>query len=691
MPTYTTADIRNIALVGHAGSGKSSLLEALLQEAGAIHHRGFVEKGNTLSDYTDEEKVHGHSIYSAIAHCDFQGKHINLIDTPGYADFAGSAIAALEAADTAAIVISAAGGIEPTARKMMERAADRQLCRMIVINKIDHDNVDLPVLLESIRETFGMQCLPVNLPAQGSKSVVDCFFNPQGESDLGPVAQWHKAIVEQVVEVDEALMETYLAQGDVKPEQLHEPFEKALREGHLVPICFVSSRTATDPSKSIGVRELLEVLVKLAPNPLESNPEPLLKGDDSEHELHAIPDPSKHVLAHVFQISIDPFVGKLCAFRVLQGTIRASTQLYIGDPRGGESKKPFKVGHLFKFQGKEHVEIPEAIPGDIAAVAKIDEIHHDAVLHESHDEDHIRVKPMAFPQPMFGLAINARSRGDEQKISEVLGKLQEEDPTFKVLRDSSTHETVIQGLGDLHLRMILERMKTRYKIEVDTKPPKIAYRESILARADGHHRHKKQTGGAGQFGEVYLRVIPLERGKGFEFVDDTFGGNPPKQYLPAIEKGVRMVMETGAVAGYPLQDIRVEVYDGKHHDVDSKEVAFITAGKKAFIDAVQKARPSLLEPCVNIEVSVPSRYVGDIAGDLSAKRGRIVGTDVLPGDMAVVKAMVPLAEVSNYQSQLKSVTQGQGSYNLEFSHYDPVPPQVQSQIVAQYKPHADED
>ncbi len=691
MPSYTTADIRNIALVGHAGSGKTSLLEAVLQEAGAIHHRGFVEKGTAVGDSTDEEKHHGHSIFSAIAHCDYQGKHINLIDTPGYADFAGSAIAALEAVDTAAVVISAVAGIEPNARKMMERAADRQLCRMIIINKIDHDNIDLPTLVTNIRETFGMQCLPVNLPAQNGTTVVDCFFNPQGESDLGPVEQWHKSIVEQVVEVDEALMETYLAQGDVKPDQLHEPFEKALREGHLVPICFVSARTALDPVKSIGVGELLQVLVKLAPNPLESNPEPLIKGSDVEHELHALPDPAKHALAHVFQISIDPFVGKLCAFRVLQGTIRPSSQLYIGDPRGGESKKPFKVGHLFKYQGKEHVEIPEAIPGDIAAVAKIEEIHHDAVLHESHDEDNIRVKPMNFPTPMFGLAITARSRGDEQKIAEVLNKLVEEDPTFRVVRDGSTHETVIQGLGDLHLRVILERMKARYKIEVDTKPPKIAYRESILAKADGHHRHKKQTGGAGQFGEVYLRVVPLERGKGFEFVDDTFGGNPPKQYLPAIEKGVRTIMETGAVAGYPLQDIRVEVYDGKHHEVDSKEVAFITAGKKAFIDAVQKARPSLLEPCVNIEVTVPSRYVGDIAGDLSGKRGRIQGTDMLPGDMAVVKALVPLAEVSNYQSQLKSVTGGQGSYTLEFSHYDPVPPQIQAQIVAQYKPKADED
>jgi elongation factor G len=292
---------------------------------------------------------------------------------------------------------------------------------------------------------------------------------------------------------------------------------------------------------------------------------------------------------------------------------------------------------------------------------------------------------------MYGLAVAAKSRNDEQKIGDALHKLQEEDPTFVVVRDAVTHETVIRGLGELHLRVVLERLKNRYRVEVDTKPPKIAYKETISVGADGHHRHKKQTGGAGQFGEVYLRVKPLERGKGFEFVDDTFGGNPPKQYLPAIEKGVRTVLEQGAVAGYPLQDIRVEVYDGKHHDVDSKEVAFITAGKKAFVDAIQKARPVVLEPCVNIEVTVPSQYMGDITGDLSGKRGRIQGTDMLPGELAVVKALVPLSEVSNYQNQLKSVTGGQGSYTMEFSHYDPVPPHLQQQIIAQWKPRAEEE
>jgi elongation factor G len=692
MPNYTTADIRNIALVGHGGSGKTSLAEALLFHAGAIHHIGLVEKGQTVSDFTPEEIAHGHSLFTALTHCDYQGTHLNLIDTPGYPDFVGQAFMALPAVETVAIVVNAATGIEPNTRRLWERAGTRKLCRVLVVNKIDHENVDLPKLLGQIRETFGKECLPFNLPANAGQAVVDCFWAPSGTSDFGSVQEAHQALIEQVVEVDEDLMAQYLEQGDtLKPEQLHAPLERALREGHLAPICFTCARRHDNPEVSVGIKELLDLLVRLAPSPLEGNPRPFIRGDDELSELHPVPDPQKHVLAHVFQVTIDPFVGKLGAFRVHQGTITTQSQLYVGDPKLGESKKPFKVGHLFKFQGKDHAEVDSAIPGDIVAVAKVEEVHRGSVLHDSHDEDRIRYLPKPYPEPMFGLAITAKRRGEEQKISEALTKVQQEDPTFKVARDPSTHETIIYGMGELHLRVTLEKMKNRFHVDVDTKPPKIAYRETITARAEGHHRHKKQTGGAGQFGEVYLRVEPLERGAGFIYADDTFGGSIPKQYIPAIEKGVRLVLETGAVAGYPLQDIKVSVYDGKYHDVDSKEIAFVTAGKKAFIDAITKARPAVLEPVVKMEITVPQQHMGDIAGDLSGKRGRILGTDVLAGDLAVIRAVVPLAEVSNYQNQLKSVTGGQGSYTMEFSHYDPVPPFVQQQIVAAYKPKAEEE
>ncbi len=693
MPAYTTADIRNIALFGHGACGKTTLIESLLHQAGAIHHLGAVEKGTTTSDAAEEERQHGHSLFMSITHADHQGTHVNLIDTPGYPDFIGQAFMAMPAIETAALVVNAFAGIESNHRRIWDRATYRKLCRMIVINKIDHENIDLPGLVARIQEVFGKECLPINLPANGGTEVVDCFFNlaaSDAKPDFSSVEEAHQALIEQVVEVDEELMEKYLEQGDIAPEQLHEPFEKALREGHLVPICFTAARPHSDPEKPVGVKELLDVIVKLCPNPLEGNPRPFAKGGDTLHELHAEPDPKKHVIAHVFSVTIDPFVGKLASFRLHQGTITKDTQLYIGDPKAGETKKPFKVGHLYKQQGGKTIEVDTAIPGDLCAVAKVDDIHRGAVLHDSHDEDHIRYLHKAYPEPMYGLAITAKRRGDEAKIGEALTKLLEEDPTLKVVRDSGTHETVIYGMGELHLRIVLERMKNRFHVEVDTKPPKIAYRETVTVESQGHHRHKKQTGGAGQFGEVYLRIKPRERGAGFEFVDETVGGNPPRQFLPAIEKGVRMVLETGAIAGYPIEDVRVEVYDGKHHDVDSKEVAFVTAGKRAFIDAVQKARPVILEPIAQIEITVPQQHVGTITGDLSGKRGRIQGTDML-GDQTVITALVPLAEVANYQNQLKSVTGGQGSYTLDLSGYEPVPAHVQQQIVAQWKPKIEEE
>ncbi len=691
MSDYSTADIRNIAFMGQAGSGKTSLTEALLFKAGVLGSPGSVEKGDTVSDHTEEEKDHEHSLYASACHCDFNGKHINLIDTPGYPDFLSQAIAVMPAVETAMIVIDAHAGIESVTRRLMQRARDYKLCRMIVINKIDAENADLPALVEAIQAAFGKECLPINLPADGGAKVVDCFFNPDGDSDFGSVADAHAAIVDQVVEVDEELMAVYLEQGEVKPDQLHAPFEQALREGHLVPICFTASRPHASHDKMVGVDELLDVIVKLAPNPTEGNPRPFYKEAEPDAEIHAVPDPDQHVLAHVFQIKVDPFVGKLCDFRVHQGTITKDTQLYIDDVREGESKKPFKVGHLFKLQGAKHVEIDRAIPGDIAAVAKVEEVHFDAVLHDSHDEDGIHLRPLNFPAPMYGLAITPTKRGDEQKIGEALARFQEEDPCFKVTRDNVTKETVIHGLGELHLRVILEKLKQRYHVEVETKPPKIAYRETIQAKAEGHHRHKKQTGGAGQFGEVYLRIEPLQRDSGFEFQNDTFGGSIPAQFLPAIEKGIRQVLLEGAIAGYPMQDIRVSVYDGKHHPVDSKEVAFITAGKRAFIDAVRKAKPALLEPLVELEVTAPNDFVGAITGDLSGKRGRIQGTDMLPGNQTLIKAIVPLAEVSNYQTQLKSVTGGQGSFAMEFHHYDPLPANLQQKVVSQYTPQEDDD
>ncbi|MGO4702285.1 elongation factor G [Dyella sp. 2RAB6] len=678
--SYNTETIRNIALAGHAGTGKTTLFEALLHAGGAIQSQGSVERGSTQSDTDSQEKTRGHSIDSCLAAIDLPRCHINLIDTAGYADFRGAALSAFAAVETVGIVVNAANGIEYGTRRMMERARERKLARVLLINKIDTDVARLETLVEALREEFGAECLPVNLPAEGGAKVLDCFFHSDGATDFSSLAEAHQRILDQVVEINESVMGSYLDAGEeaLTPQQLHDAFEQCLREGHLVPICFVSARTGA------GVAEFLELAERLLPNPSEGNPPPFLNLKDETIDVSA--DPAKHVVADVFKIINDPFVGKLGVFRVWQGTIRRDTQLFIDDGR-----KPFKVGHLFRLTGKQHVEIEQAIPGDIAAVAKVEEIHFDAVLHDSHDEDRIHLAPLRFPLPMFGLALEPKHKGQEQKLSQALGRLSEEDPCFRVEHHKELNETVVRGLSDLHLKVMLDRMKERYGVEVVTHPPRVAYRETIASRADGHYRHKKQTGGAGQFGEVFLRVEPLDRGAGFQFVDAVKGGVIPNQYLPAIEKGVRQAMENGAVAGYPMQDLRVTVYDGKYHPVDSKEVAFVSAGKKAFLDAVGKARPIVLEPIVDVEVAIPEANVGDVTGGLAGKRARILGTDAQRGGELVIKAQAPLAELIDYPSELKAVTGGRGRYSLDLSHYEPVPPPVQKQLSEAWKPHVEDD
>ncbi len=675
MSGYTTQDIRNVALVGHAGSGKTSLTEALLKYAGAINATGSVARGTTISDFDTLEQKHQHSLRSSLVNLNYGDKHVNIIDTPGYPDFLGQTLSVLPAVETVAIVINAQNGIEMLTRRLMDWASEQNICRMIVVNKIDAEGVDLQAVFRSIQEAFGNECLAINLPANGATEVVDCFFNPSGDSDFYSVSEAHTAVIDQTVEVDEELMEAYLEQGEVSPEQLHDAFEKALREGHLVPICFVSAETGT------GVKELLDVLVKLMPNPAEGNPPPLVKQNGSdEAAIELKPDPEGHILAHVFKVTFDPYVGKLGIFRIYQGTVDKDSELFVNDGR-----KSFKVGHLFKLQGKTNDEIGKGIPGDICAVAKVPDIRFDSILHNFHDEDDVHLKPMKFPMPLAGLAVLAEKRGDEQKLSEALEKLSEEDPCIQIERDSSVNETVLRGLGDLHLRTAIERMEELYNVPVKTHPPTVPYRETITKKSEGHHRHKKQTGGAGQFGEVYLNVEPLEKGSGFEFVDKVVGGVIPSGFIPSVEKGVRQVLNTGAIAGFPIQDVRVTLYDGKYHSVDSNEISFVTAGRKAFIDAMSKARPIVLEPIVDIEITIANDHMGDITGDLSSRRGRVSSTDVLSGGMVTVKGQVPLAELGDYQSRLKSMTGGEGSYTMEFSHYEQTPAGIQKDMVNKYQ------
>ena len=674
---YTTTDIRNVCLVGPGHAGKTQLTEALLKAGGAIPQCGAVERGDTVSDFNAREKQLGHSLYPSVCHFDHSGIHVNLIDTPGFRDFYGRALSVMPAVETAAIVLNAQSGVEEVARRMMAAAKAQRLCRLIIVNKIDAENINLASLVEDIRQAFGSECLPINLPDAEGKGVVDCFFQPDGaETAFDTVDAAHERIVDQVVEVDEELMEIYLEQGeDLKPEQLHEPFEKALREGHLVPICFVSATTGA------GIPELLEVFERLMPNPLEGNPPVFYKGEgDDAVEVTVNPDPDEHVIAHVFMINIDPFKGRLGVFRIHQGSIKAGNQLFVGDAR-----KPIKVSQLLKLNGADHKKMAVGLPGDICAIPRVDEVYFDAVLHDSHDEDNFHLKHKHLPRPMFGLAIRPTNDADAQKTSDGLHAMEAEDPSLKVEHNTTLNEVVLRGLGEQHLRSVLQEIEDRYSLKVDTSLPSIAYVETITANAEGHHRHKKQTGGSGQFGEVYLRVEPLPPGTGFEFTSKVVGGSIPSQFIPAVETGVRQVMQTGAISGYPMQDVKVTVYDGKYHAVDSKEIAFVQAGKKAFLEAVANAAPIVMEPIVDVTFTVPGESVGGVTGDLAGMRGIVSGTDVASDNQMAISGQAPLKEVQAYHSRLKSLTGGEGSFTMDFSHYAEVPHQMQQELIKEHR------
>ncbi len=677
MSQNLSAHIRTIALVGHGAAGKTTLVESLLAASGEIASRGTVERGSTVCDFDPIEKEVGHSLQSSVVSLQWKDARVHLIDTPGYPDFAGQAISALAAVDTALVVINAQSGIELSTERMFALAGERGLCRMIVISKIDADNVDLPALVADIRERFGKQCLLLDLPVHQGQEVVELLGHDHGESDFASVASAHRDLIDQIIEEDDTLMARYLEDGADPPEQdLHAPFERALRSGHLIPIVFTSARTGA------GISQLLDCLASLAPSPAEGNRPPFYRGEPGAQPeaFEAQPDDALHVLAHVFKVVVDPFIGKLGVFRVHQGTIRKDAQLFVGS-----SKRAFKVAHLYRLQGKEHVEVPSLVPGDLGAIAKVDEIEFDCVLHDSHDEDHIHLKPLEFPQPMQGLAVQTRRKGDEQRLFEILHKLELEDPSFKVERHPGTNETVIRGLGEMHLRAKLSRMQQQYKLELDTSAPQIAYRETITTGAEGHCRHKKQSGGAGQFGEVMLRIEPLARGAGFEFVDIVKGGAIPGVFMSAVEKGVQQALTDGVVAGFPVHDLRVTVFDGKTHAVDGKEIAFVAAGRKATIEAVRKAGPIILEPMVNIEVQAPEANIGDLTGDLASKRGQVTGTEPRAAGKAAISGQIPLAELDDYQGRLKSLTAGQGSYSLTFSHYAQVPEATQQVLAGKFK------
>ncbi len=707
MASYRVADIRNIALVGHEVAGKTSLTDALLFKAKAVDRRGSVDDGTSFSDFDEEEKKLKYSIDTSLTYLEHQGKALHLLDAPGKPDFVGAALGALNAVENAVIVISAPNGIQVNTRRLFSDAGKRGLARFLVINRMDGDNINFEALLKSIKDSFGKGCVLCNAPiGQGGQfSGVVSVLNPPASLPagcLGDLDQARSQLIDAIVECDEELMEKYLMEGSVSGAELVAALPKALASGTVVPIFCASAK------KDIGVAELLDALAQYALSPLQGKPRTAIKGSgDKAAEVTLEASESGEFVGQVFKTLSDKFVGNLSFIRVFAGKLSGEQGLV--NLRTGKSSR---TGGLLLMQGKTQKTVPEAIAGDIVAVAKVEDLAIGDTVSNSAQAPKLP-RPI-YPTPMFGLAVEPKARGDEQKISQSLQKISDEDATFKVTRDTQTKELVMTGMSQLHLDVIQQRLKRRFDLEIVTKEPKIPYRETITNDAEASHRHKKQTGGRGQFGEVHLRVYPLkdlgiaseeqllekfankskfeklrsahyEPDHNFAFLDSVVGGTIPNQFIPAVEKGCKELLERGALAGFRLQDVAVEVYFGKDHPVDSSEAAFKTAGRVAFKNAFLQGRPVLLEPIVTLEVTVPSKYTGAILGDLNTKRARIENQDSLPGDLAVISGKVPLAEVTRYAAQLGSITQGQGSYTMEFSHYDMVPGNVQQQIVSKAK------
>ncbi|RUL85059.1 elongation factor G [Tautonia sociabilis] len=691
---YHISDIRNIALAGHGASAKTSLADALLFAAGLAPRRGSVDDGTSLLDVDEEEKRRHFSIDSHLIHLEWDGKQIHLIDSPGYPDFIGSALGALSAVENVLITVSAPVGIEVNTRRLFQEAGRLGRGRFVALTKMDADNVDYLRDLESIRETFGPECVPFNVPVgvgPDFKGVIDVLNPPADVPEGCPLSPDAAArmVIEQIVEEDEELTNRYLEGETIALDELRKAAHDGILRGHIVPVVCLCSRL------DIGIKELLDLLSCCGLSPADihrfgvaSAPglasDPPAGGSDGVEAQEVEIDPTEDgdLVAQVFKTSIDPFMGKLSFMRIISGRLTPDTPLI--NLRTGKTNKP---GHLYVVQGKQNEEVPEAIAGDIVAVAKFDDLHiSDTVTNGgNHSAPHVVLKPINFPTPMVPRAVEPKAREDEAKIAASLAKIAEEDPTFTYRRDEQTHELIINGMSDLHLDVILQRLKNRYKLDVETHIPHVPYLETIQAPAEAEHRHKKQTGGRGQFAEVHLRIRPLPRGEGFKFVDAVKGGVIPNNFIPAVEKGCLEQMQKGVISGNRVVDVEVEVHFGKYHDVDSSEAAFKTASAAAFRKAFEKARPALLEPVVAMEITVPGEKFGDISADLSTRRGHITGMDTLPGGLQVLKAHVPLAEVLSYSSTLKSMTAGQGSYTLEFHSYQPVPAHIQQQIVEKYQ------
>ncbi|HXH25802.1 MAG TPA: elongation factor G [Vicinamibacterales bacterium] len=687
MKVYDAASIRNVAIVGHGGCGKTQLASAMLFAAGAVNRLGRVDDGTTVTDFDDEEIARKHTLSSSLAHAEWQKTKINIVDTPGFANFFTDARAALRVTEAALVVVDAVAGVEVQTEKAWSEAAALHLPRLVVVNRLERERASLERVLESLHRDCAREVVPIQLPIGEEKAfsgVVDLVrmkaftFATDGtgamtEGDIPAAladraARAREQLIEMVAEADEGLMESFFNEGTLSQEQLVSGLKAAVAAGRLYPL------VCTSGLHVIGIQPLLDAILSYVPSPADRE----FPAVDAEgRETGIKPSADGPYAAFVWKTIADPFAGRISMLRVVTGTLKSDATVWNATREVTE-----RFGHLLVLQGKTQTHVPELKAGDLGAVAKLKDTRTNDLIAEKGTS--FRIPPIKFPEPVLSYAIEPKSRGDEDKISTAMQRLREEDPTISYARDPQTNELLLSGQGQLHIEVTVAKLKRRFGVEVNLKPPRIPYRETITVATEAHGRHKKQTGGHGQFGDCKIRVEPLPRGADFEFVDDIFGGAIPRQFIPAVEKGIQEARMRGYLAGYPVVDFKATVFDGQYHPVDSNELSFKLAGSLAFKDAMSRAKPTLLEPIMSVEVYAPSDYAGDLMGDLNGRRGRISGMETR-GTMTVIKALVPMAEMLNYEQHLTSVTGGRGSYHMEYSHYEEVPQQLQGKIIAAAK------
>lgn len=683
MTGHTIKDIRNIALISHAGSGKTTLSEAMLHNAGISSRFGKIEEGTTVSDYNEDEKERKVSIASSVLSFDYSGKHINIIDTPGYADFIGEVLGCITAVDSAIVVIDAGEGVEVGTERAWGLAEKYNLSRFIALNKMNRENINLDVAIKDVKERLGKNCAIVTMPigaGSGFKGVVNLMdtsdINALSGAEKENAGKLRNALIEVIAENNDDLLEKYLEGNELTPDEIKNGFRKGVASGQIFPVFCCAAVL------DIGVKEILASIIDILPSPDESIAKKV-KDAKTNDDKELKPDPGGSFAASVFKSISDPYVGHLTIFRVFSGSIKADTGFY-NVTKGTKER----FGPLLSLCGKEQHPVVEAITGDIVAVAKLKNTFTGDSLCD--EKEQVVFPCINFPEPAMSFSVKPKTRQDEDKIFSALHKLTAEDQTFVVTRDEQTKELIVSGMGDLHLDIMIERLKKRFHVEVEKGTPKVAYKETIKKTTKVQNKHKRQTGGHGQYGDVWIEIEPLERSKGFEFVNKIVGGAIPRNYIPAVEKGVLESMSRGIIAGYPVVDVRVTLYDGSYHDVDSSDMAFKIAGSGAFKKAAVEASPILLEPIMDVDVIVPDEFMGDITGNLSSRRGKIAGMDV-QGKSQIVKAKVPLSEMFKYASELKSMTGGRGSYGMRFSHYEEVPQKIAQAIVAKYEEQKKEE